>query len=132
MLVSKTKLRFDSDGAFTCREAIRVRWENVSRQAPPFQGRRPPPSRRGRGEKRSNEDHLSLQTAALVLRRCLGWLSRVLLLIVLLCVLFRAAVDVLLGSLLCVLSSIILLTPPGGRSPSFQTVVSRGRMNWRM
>ena len=90
-------------------------WENVSRQASPFQGRKPPPSRRRRrGERRSNEDHLSLQTAALVLRRCLGWLSRVLLLIVLLCVLLRAAVDVLLGSLLCVLGSIILLTPPGG------------------
>ena len=43
MQVNKTELRFGFGGAFTSREAMRIRWENVSWQAPPFQGRRPPP-----------------------------------------------------------------------------------------
>ena len=50
MLVNKTELRFSFYGAFPSRGAMSGEWENVSRQASPFQGREPPPLQEGEGE----------------------------------------------------------------------------------
>ena len=69
---NKIKLRTSSEGAMKSRGALSARWERVSRQSSPFQGREPLSSRRRRGKRQSKEDHLSLQTVALVLRHFLG------------------------------------------------------------
>ena len=100
MQANKIKLRTSSEGAMKSREALSARWERVSRQSSPFQGREPHSSLGRRGKRQSKEDHLSLQTVASVLRHFLGKSSQDLLLSA--DVLLRAAVVVLCDLQVCV------------------------------
>jgi hypothetical protein len=97
---NKIKLRTSSEGAMKSRGALSARWERVSRQSSPFQGREPHSSLGRRGKRQSKEDHLSLQTVASVLRHFLGKSSQDLLLSA--DVLLRAAVVVLCDLQVCV------------------------------